>query len=55
LIIAAEAGGNPFDEGFFYPWATLMDKFPNHPNTMACESATIELRGEVDVYDDFLK
>ena len=48
-LLAPKAGGNPFDEACSCPWAELADVFSNHPIPMACESCTIELRGESDV------
>lgn len=51
-IIAPESGGNPFDEACSCVWATLADKFSSHPIPMACQSVTVELRGENQVYDE---
>lgn len=48
-LLAGASGGNPFDEAFSCPWAFLADKFPEFPIPMACQSATLELRGELDV------
>jgi predicted deacylase len=48
-LIAPESGGNPFDEAFSCPWAKLMDRFGDSAVEMACQSATVELRGECDV------
>lgn len=48
-LIAPESGGNPFDEACSCPWATLMDRFVEYPVEMACQSVTIELRGEAEV------
>ena len=48
-LIAPKSGGEPFDEAFSCPWATLMDTFPQHPIAMDCRSATVELRGENEV------
>ena len=42
-------GGNPFDDACSCPWGLLGDQFPSHPIPMACQSATVELRGESDV------
>jgi uncharacterized protein len=52
-MIAGHSGGNPFDEACSCPWTTFADKFPSHQIPMACQSATIELRGEHDVSDAF--
>jgi uncharacterized protein len=48
-IEAPVAGGNPFDEACSCPWAYLADLYSQYPIPMACESVTVELRGEVDV------
>ena len=48
-IIDSDSGGNCFEEVCAMPWAKLSDKFPGIPIPMACQSATIELRGEYDV------
>ncbi len=48
-IIDADSGGNCFDEAASTPWARLAEKFPSFPIPMACQSCTVELRGEADV------
>ena len=48
-LLAPSSGGNPFDECMSCPWADLADQFPGFPIPMACQSSTIELRGEIDV------
>lgn len=48
-LLASNSGGNPFDEVLSCPWAAFQDKFPHAGIPMACESVTIELRGEQDV------
>lgn len=50
-IIASKSGGNPFDESVSCPWATLAERFQQHPIPMACQAVTVELRGEADVSD----
>jgi predicted deacylase len=53
-ILATESGGNPFDEAFFCPWVAFQDKWKDlFPIEMACHSATVELRGQLDVNDAF--
>ena len=52
-LLAPESGGNPFDEAFSCPWATIADHFPDLSIPMACQSVTVELRGEYDVSDAF--
>ena len=51
-LVAGYSGGDPFDESCSCIWATLADTFTDFPIPMACEAATIELRGEIQVYDD---
>jgi uncharacterized protein len=51
-LLAVAAGGFPFDDACSCPWAYLADRFPSVPIPMACESATVELRGESDVSDE---
>ena len=53
-LLASNSGGNPFDEACSCIWASLADKFPGFPIPMACQSVTVELRGEVDVRKDSL-
>lgn len=48
-LLALQAGGLPFDDACSCPWSFLAERFPSFPIPMACESATIELRGESDV------
>ena len=48
-LISPVSGGNPFDEACSCPWAALADKYPDYPIPMACESCTVELRGESEV------
>lgn len=48
-LLSSNSGGNAFDESVSCPWSTLADKFPDFPIPMACHSATVELRGQLDV------
>jgi len=48
-LLASVSGGNPFDEVMSCPWAALQDAYPEYNIPMACQSTTIELRGEKDV------
>lgn len=48
-LLAVTAGGTPFDDACSCPWDILQRKFPLFPIPMACESSTVELRGESDV------
>jgi predicted deacylase len=52
-LLASESGGSPFDEVSSCLWAKLSDRFSGFPIPMACESATIELRGELSVSDEY--
>jgi len=54
-ILDSDSGGNCFDEACSFPWAKLSEKFPNFPIPMACQSTTVELRGEHDVSDDLAR
>lgn len=54
-LLAPWAGGNPFDESMSCPWADLADQFKDFPIPMACQSATVELRGELDVNDEYAR
>ena len=51
-LTASTSGGQPFDEVASHLWAVLQDKFPDCPIPMACQSVTVELRGESDVSDE---
>lgn len=51
-LTASTSGGHPFDEVASHVWAVLQDRFPRCPIPMACESVTVELRGESDVSDE---
>lgn len=48
-LLSGLSGGNPFDEALSCPWEALKKKYSDYPIPMACQSATIELRGESDV------
>jgi len=49
ILLAAESGGNPFDEVSSRPWLDLRQAFPDHPIPDGCIACTVELRGERDV------
>ncbi|GAB2874981.1 M14 family metallopeptidase [Pseudoduganella ginsengisoli] len=52
VLLATEAGGEPFDEACSRLWWELAAHFPDVPIPPACIAATVELRGEMDVgYD----
>lgn len=62
-MVCADSGGNAFDESCSEVWNKVRSKIsstlPDFPADtikssipMACQSATIELRGQSDVYDD---
>jgi hypothetical protein len=49
LLVAAESGGDPFDEAASLPWPALAARFPAAAIPHACFAATVELRGRADV------
>jgi predicted deacylase len=55
VITASDSGGSPFDEAASHLWAALQDRFPSSRIPMACEAATVELRGESDVSDELAR
>jgi predicted deacylase len=55
VLLAREAGGEPFDEACSRLWWDLEAHFPNHPIPMACLSTTVELRGEMEVSYDLAR
>lgn len=50
-LLAEASGGHPFDEAVAGPWWALAARFSDRPIPAACLSATIELRGVMDVDD----
>jgi len=48
-LTSPDAGGYSFDEACSCPWAYFADEFPEYPIPIACQSITLELRGELDV------
>ena len=56
LLLALEAGEEPFDEACSRLWWDLAEHFgPALPIPMACLSTTVELRGEMDVNYDYAR
>ncbi|MBL8672776.1 MAG: succinylglutamate desuccinylase/aspartoacylase family protein [Alphaproteobacteria bacterium] len=52
VLLAEASGGGPFDECVNGPWPALAERFgPGVPIPQACLSATVELRGKMDVSD----
>ena len=53
-LLAELSGGEPIDEVCSAPWAALADAYPACRDAipMACESVTVELRGDRDVSDE---
>ncbi|MBL8701623.1 MAG: succinylglutamate desuccinylase/aspartoacylase family protein [Alphaproteobacteria bacterium] len=49
MLLADESGDHPFDEACSRPWPLLRAAHPGSPIPLACQSATIEFRGEGDV------
>ncbi|MBC7801882.1 MAG: succinylglutamate desuccinylase/aspartoacylase family protein, partial [Gemmatimonadaceae bacterium] len=48
VLLAAQSGGDPFDEACSRPWLDLQARFDS-PIPLACCAVTVELRGEADV------
>ncbi|MBC7800716.1 MAG: succinylglutamate desuccinylase/aspartoacylase family protein, partial [Gemmatimonadaceae bacterium] len=48
VLLAAQSGGDPFDEACSRPWLDLQARFGS-PIPLACCAVTVELRGEADV------
>jgi predicted deacylase len=56
VLLALEAGGEPFDEACSRLWWDLAAHFgPGYPIPPACLSTTVELRGEMDVSYDYAR
>jgi len=49
ILVAEISGDNPFDEACSRPWAEIRRHFDKVPFLAPCISATVELRGAVDV------
>lgn len=49
VLLSPDSGGNCFDESCSSIWASVADAFPGYDVPMACQSVTVELRGEIDV------
>lgn len=54
-LLAEDSGGTCLDEACSNVWYHVSRRYPQYPVPMACESATLELRGESDVNDDLAK
>jgi|TARA_R110002072_G_scaffold517_19_gene3225 hypothetical protein len=52
VLMCADSGGGSFDEAFSTPWTRLARRFPDAKIPPACHSATVELRGFADVFDE---
>lgn len=52
-LLAPASGGMPFDEACSVPWATIKSNYASFNIPMACESVTVELRGELDVSKEY--
>ncbi|MGO1118766.1 succinylglutamate desuccinylase/aspartoacylase family protein [Rhodovibrionaceae bacterium A322] len=52
VMLCADSGGGSFDEAFSTPWTRLAERYPDNPIAPACHSATVELRGYPDVFDE---
>lgn len=54
VLLEDEAGGDPFDEANAAPWWTLRQRCgAQRPIPLGCFAATVELRGQADVYDHY--
>lgn len=52
VLLAEVSGGEPFDEALSRPWVELAQARPDRPLPFACQSVTVELRGQRDVDHD---
>jgi predicted deacylase len=50
-LLCEDSGGHSFDETFSLPWVKLAAACPGRPIPPACLAATIEYRGQADVFD----
>jgi predicted deacylase len=55
VFLQAETGGSTFSEACSAPWLALAARFPDRPIPLACQAATVELRGFIDVGDDLAR
>jgi predicted deacylase len=51
VLLAEDSGGASFDEAFSTPWLHLARRFPDAPIPPVCVTATVELRGWMDIED----
>jgi hypothetical protein len=51
-LLCEDSGGHSFDETFSLPWLKIASAFPGRPIPPACLAATIEYRGQADVFDE---
>jgi hypothetical protein len=51
-LLCEDSGGRSFDETFSLPWVKLAAALPGRPIPPACLAATIEYRGQPDVFDE---
>ena len=50
-LTTEDSGGGSFDEVWSMPWIKLAQAFPDQPVPQACHSATLEYRGQFDVFE----
>lgn len=55
FLLAEISGGDPFDEAVSRPWFELAAHHPGVPLPFACQSTTVELRGQGDVSPDLAR
>ncbi|HPE74150.1 MAG TPA: succinylglutamate desuccinylase/aspartoacylase family protein, partial [Candidatus Competibacter sp.] len=54
ILLEEEPGGNPFDEACAGPWWKLRAALATEgPVPLACFATTVELRGQMDVSDEY--
>ncbi len=51
-LTTEDSGGGSFDEVWSTLWVRLAAAYPDQPIPLACHSATLEYRGQFDVFDD---
>ena len=54
VLLAADSGGNPFDEANSRIWWELAEQFPDHPIPPANFAVTVELRGLSDTDENIV-
>lgn len=56
VMLSEDSGVGSFDETFYTPWLRLQETVgADYPLPPPCLTATVEFRGQADVYDEFAK